>query len=146
LILPRDENYAQYLDYSTRRFGGCDLVDPESKHGGEADSSEEVARELIVARRDASKILDPTEHALNHVALPASLLVERQWEFPRCPARDNGSRAATIAELLYQRALAIAEKELGPDQNIASLLNNLASFHGADKAPTSPEGHWVGHR
>src|SRR5687767_13165031 len=62
---------------------------PVGYYRRKAETSEEVAGELVIARGDPTKILQPTEHALNRIALPICRFIERESFFAGAPARDD---------------------------------------------------------
>jgi hypothetical protein len=53
-------------------YYGPDSLSPPYKHGGQADRSQEVARQLIITRGDASEVLEPVKGTLD----PPSKLIQ----------------------------------------------------------------------
>ena len=71
---------------------------PVDYYRREAQTSEEVAGELVITRGDPTKVLQPTEYSLDHVTLPIRLSIKWERFIARAPARDDGLRLPRLEQ------------------------------------------------
>lgn len=68
------------------------MLDPEPRRS-QSDGGEEVPSELVVACGDAAKVFELVEEALDQIALPIELGVDRALPFAVALGRDVRARA-----------------------------------------------------
>jgi hypothetical protein len=137
-----------------RALGRVDKAHP-AMDCGDLEEAEEAFGGLVVARRDAAKLLQQTHHALDAVAPCKAAAVQRARRFAVRLPRNNGARAAQIqlhAQAVGARILCRREARAGGSGQARSgpgrprcrpPVRASDRWREAGRSPRSRRGSWL---
>src|SRR4051794_7061971 len=82
-----------------------DSIDPEAYRGDKAECGEEVSGEFVVSGSDAAEIFEATECALDDVAEPVELGIEREGDLAVSLVGNDGRCALAFEEEAQMRGV-----------------------------------------